>query len=299
MSRKIDKNSISQKYIDYDVHGLVGIRLINPSPRDAAAVAKQLGPLQAPLSQEPDIIIRFTDRFPTPPMQYLGLNTFGFTDDAFYALRSNKGRAHAKISFDKIGQQCEILCESGARAVPLLIHILNLTLLKKDCISLHASAFNYKGTDILVCGWSKGGKTESLLAFAAHGAKYIGDEWVVLSGDGQKMYGVPENIRLWEWHLEYLPHVRRQLKFETHVLFKSIHFLDGIQKMIPDHKLGSFFPVRYLRRALPAFKRQLNVQVSPQKIFGSAFGPFVGKPEKVFLMMSHEESTYFVEQADP
>ena len=41
--------------IDYNIHGLVGIRLLNPSASDAAAVQKQLGPSQGALDREPDI----------------------------------------------------------------------------------------------------------------------------------------------------------------------------------------------------------------------------------------------------
>ena len=64
--------------------------------------------------------------------------------------------------------------------------ILNFTLLSKDCVPLHASAFTHQGKGILLTGWSKGGKTEALLAFAQHGARYVGDEWIILSGDGER-----------------------------------------------------------------------------------------------------------------
>src|SRR5437867_4074609 len=103
-------NGHSPQSIDYDLHGLAGIRLINPSPSDAAAVVRQLGPIQKPLSRQPDIIIRFVDRLPsTSRVRYLGLNDAGFTDDAFLVLRSKYG-AHAKvqIAFEQIGKQCKI-----------------------------------------------------------------------------------------------------------------------------------------------------------------------------------------------
>ncbi|HMQ30942.1 MAG TPA: hypothetical protein PKD53_09445, partial [Chloroflexaceae bacterium] len=45
-------------WVDYDLHGLVGIRLIGASAGDAAAVTRQLGPVQAPLARDPDITIR-------------------------------------------------------------------------------------------------------------------------------------------------------------------------------------------------------------------------------------------------
>src|SRR5262245_32667242 len=101
--------------IDYDLHGLAGIRLINASPDDAAAVTRQLGPIQAPLAREPDIVIRFVDRLPTTSrVRYLGVDEAGFTDDAFLVLRSkHKARAKVQIPFEQIGKQCEIICESG------------------------------------------------------------------------------------------------------------------------------------------------------------------------------------------
>ena len=45
--------------LDFDLHGLVAIRLVGATPRDAAAVARQLGPVQAVVDREPDLVIRF------------------------------------------------------------------------------------------------------------------------------------------------------------------------------------------------------------------------------------------------
>ena len=289
----------SLEHVDYDIHGLVGIRLINPSISDAAAVARQLGPLQSPLSREPDIVVRFVKQLPTPNLRYLGPKTHGFTDNGYFILRSSKQEARVKVAFEEIGKQCEIVCENGLRSVPLLMAILNLTALKKDCVSLHASAFNYKDTGVLVTGWAKGGKTEALLAFALHGAEYVGDEWILLSGDGQNMYGVPENIRLWDWHLEYLSHVRRQVGTQERLLFKGIQWLDRLQQAIPNGRIGKTFAVRTVREAMPALRRQLNVCVAPRTIFGRGFGSLTGRPEKLFLMVSHQDSSIAIEPSDP
>lgn len=285
-------------WIDYDIHGRVGIRLLDPAPGDAEAVAKQLGPLRRSLSREPDILIRFVDHLPITGLRHLTLHDNGFTDDGFFVLRSNKKAAKVKIALDQIGKQCEIVCESGLRAVPLLLAILNLTMLAKDCVSLHASGFVYNGTGIVVTGWAKGGKTESLLSFAAHGARYVGDEWILLSADGQHMYGIPEIIRLWDWHLENLPEVRQQVKRESLLLFKAIHGLDHFQQSL-NGRLGNTFPAKLLREAMPAIKRQLNVRVDPKIIFGDRFGPFAAKPEKIFLGLSHADPETIVEAVDP
>jgi len=288
-----------REQIDYNIHGLVGIRLINPAPGDAAAVARQLGPLQSSLSREPDIVIRFVKHLPTPGLRYLGLNKSGFTDDDFFILRSGKREAKVKIAFDKIGHRCEIVCESGLRSVPLLMAILNLTVLKHDCVPLHASAFVYADTGVLVTGWAKGGKTEALLAFAARGARYVGDEWILLSGDGRKMYGIPENMRLWDWHLDRMPHLRRRVKRERLLLFKAIHKLDALQRRCRSGWIGKSLPMKYLREAMPALKRQLNARMPPQAIFGSAFGPLQATPQKVFLLMSHDQPGITIAPVDP
>ncbi|MDZ7267821.1 MAG: hypothetical protein ONB48_15630 [candidate division KSB1 bacterium] len=285
-------------HIDYDIHGLVGIRLLQPTAAEAAAVARQLGPLRAPLQRAPDLTIRFVDQLPTPGLRLLGLEKNGYTRDGFFILRSGKKRAKVRLDFAQIGGACEIVCERGIAAVPLLLAIVNLTALQKDCVALHASAFVYQETGIIVTGWAKGGKTETLLAFAQHGARYVGDEWILLRGDGREMYGVPENLRLWDWHLEHLPGLRRRVKREHRLRFKAIHALDRLQHKWP-RGAGKFLPVKYLREAMPALKRQLNVTLPAATIFGERCGPFSARPEKIFLVASHDLPQTRVEQVAP
>ena len=191
--------------VDYDLHGIVGIRLLGASESDVAAVTAQLGPIRAVLDRDPDVVIRFVDRLPVSNLRYLGREEAGFTDDAFLVLRSRKARARVQIPVEEIGGRCEIVCESGLPAVPLLIPIVNVTALAKGVVPVHAAAFVHRGSGVLVTGWAKGGKTESLLGFMSHGAEYIGDEWVYVSADGRRLRGIPEPVRVWDWHLDDLP----------------------------------------------------------------------------------------------
>jgi len=286
-------------FVDYDIHGLVGIRLTNPADSDTLAVTRQLGPLRVPsLARDPDIIIRFEKHIPLPNLKYLGLNNAGFTDDGFYILKSKKSPAKVKIPFDEIGTTCEIVCESGLRAVPLLIAILNLTLLKKDCIPLHASAYAYHNNGILVTGWSKGGKTESLLAFATHGADYIGDEWVILTRDGERMFGLPEPVTVWDWQLKQLPKLHKQLKSSDSLIFKSINMANSLQRRIGSGKLKNSLPARLLREALPALNRQLHINLPPEDIFTKGALTLASRPDKLFFVMSHKDPTISVEHWD-
>jgi len=285
--------------IDYDIHGIVGIKLIHPSPSDARAVAAQLGPMQRPLTRRPDIVVRFVRSLPTPDLRYVELHKSGFNSSGFFFLESKKRRARVKVEFDQLGKRCEMICESGLRQVPLLMAAVHLTALDKRWVPLHASAFVHEGVGILVTGWAKGGKTEALLAFARRGAQYVGDEWVLLDEDGQRMYGIPENIRLWDWHLENLPEARAHVGLGQRLFFRGVRGLDRLQARLPENGLGRFLPVRVVREAMPALRRQLNVQLPPQLVFGSGIGPFVGKPQKVFFMMSHEDPSIVVAPADP
>ncbi len=289
----------SPQTFDYDIHGIVGVRLVNAWESDAAAVARQLGPLQQTLTREPEIVVRFVEKLPTPNLQYVELEKSGFAGDDFYLLESGKRKAKARIAFEQIGGQCEIVCESGLSAVPLLMAIVNVTALKKRWVALHASAFEYEGTGVLLTGWSKGGKTEALLAFAAQGAKFIGDEWILLDESGERMYGIPENIRLCDWHLESLSEARKHVKGTKLFVFRAVRWLDRMQSAMANTWMGRLLPFRLLREALPAVKRQLNVQLEPEKIFGAGIGPFEGKLEKVFFLMSHEGEEISVEATDP
>src|SRR5258708_21660029 len=69
---------------EFDIHGVLGIRLVDPSSADVAAVSKQLGSLQKPLLREPEITLRFVKDMLPPRLRHLGSRQKGFTDDAFF-----------------------------------------------------------------------------------------------------------------------------------------------------------------------------------------------------------------------
>lgn len=280
---------------DYDIHGIVGVRLIDALPSDVRTVSRQIGPMQAPLSREPEIVIRFHDHLPTRNLRIVEYSRTGFTDDGFFVLQSGKRPAKVRVPFESIGRSCVIDCESGLAAIPYLMAIVNLTALAKDVVSLHASGFVYNDTGVIVTGWAKGGKTEALLSFAAAGATYVGDEWLLLSGDGKHMYGIPEHIRLWKWHIENVPRLRAQLGLDKRMLFGSIGVLEWLDRAMPGGVSGAL-PRRMLHDAMPALKRQLNVRYDPKAIFQRSIGRHAERPDKVFLMMNHDDGRIVVQR---
>jgi hypothetical protein len=287
-------------FVDFDLHGLVGVRLVAPAARDVASVAKQLGPFQAALAREPDITIRFERDLTPPTLTYIGLNSAAFTAEDFYLLDRASGRLAARIPFDELGLPCEITCQSGLGSVPLLPDIIRLTFLKKGYVSLHGAAFCFNGRGILVAGWTKGGKTETLMSFANHGAHYVADEWVLLSEDGERMLGLPVQVTLWDWQLEQVaPHLRPKLSGESRALHWGIHSLDAVHRRLGYGRLKGILPVKALGKLLPVLRGGLNVRASPKTVFGDLYREQGAPIDKLMLVMSHSRPDIVVEPCDP
>jgi hypothetical protein len=284
--------------VDFDLHGLVGIRLAGATKHDAAAVARQLGPIECQLEREPDIVVRFVDRLDgRGQLRYLGVDKAAFNDDDFLVLRAkHKARTRVRIPFEDAGGPCEIVCERGLPAVPLLIPIVNLTALAKGALPLHAAAFTFRGIGVITTGWSKGGKTESLLGFMSEGAEYVGDEWIYLSGDGRRMYGIPEPIRVWDWHLSSLPRYRASVSKTDRMRLAALRTLVRGMERVAD---GFGAPARFCRRSLPLVTTQLHVDLPPERVFAAPRRSLEGSPRKVFWVVSHERPEIVVEPLDP
>ena len=285
--------------VDFDLHGLAGIRLLAPSPGDVAAVRRQLGLVAGRLEREPDVVIRFVDRLAAGSrVRFVGLGEAAFTDDAFLVLRS-KHKAPARVELDlaQVGEPVEIVCERGLPAVPFLIPILNLTLLAGGVLPLHASAFVHRGTGVVATGWSKGGKTEALLAFAAMGARYVGDEWVYVSGDGGRVHGIPEPIRIWGWHLKQLPQYEALVGRADRMRLRAIEVFLGSERALRPVRVGKR-PSRALTRLAPLLGRQHFVDLEPERLFGPV-GTQSADFDRLFFLVSADEPDVTVEPVDP
>jgi hypothetical protein len=281
---------------DFDLHGIVGVRVVDATAVDLEKIRRQLGPIEATLHREPDITIRFVDAVETGPLTYVGVGDSGFDDNAFFLLRGRAGAdGRTAVAFDRVARGIEIVCERRLPAVPHLLAIINLTALAKGVLPLHSAGFTSGSTGVLVTGWSKGGKTEALLGCMSDGADYVGDEWVYLTDDG-RMLGLPEPIRVWAWQFDQLPALLRARPAEERRRLAAWRRLAGLAGSAAHSRLvGSSL----VRRAEPIVGRQAYLQVPPAELFGADRVSLRGRLDAVVLVMSHDEPGIVTRPVDP
>lgn len=288
--------SKTESIIDYDLHGLVGIRLVDPSPHDLDAVAADVGNMQGTLDREPEITIRFVQELPIKGvLRYIEPRKVGFTEDALLVLADGSGGAPAvQIPLDLVGRPCEIACRSGVGAVPLLRDLVDVVMLAKDVVPIHASAFTYNGKGTLVAGWARGGKTSTLLAFMRAGGDFIADDHVYVASDGNRLYGLHEPVSLRTWHLDELPEYRRYVTWRELSRLRASTTLGRVAATLAH--FGSLTNFRDVAGRVARVADDASVPVSPDRLFSRC--SLSGKLDKAFLAIAHDDRDVFIEQVD-
>lgn len=275
--------------MDLDLHGFAGIRVTGGSARDHAAVESDLGPITRQLDREPDIELRFVDRLDAPDLHLLGKDDAGYDDDGgFYLLHGRRGaHTRTRLALDGAGGHCEIVCESGG-GVPLLRALVNVTALANGALPLHGAAFEFEGTGVLVTGWSRGGKTEVLLAFMAQGARYVGDEWVYIDPAGGRIHGTREPVTLWDWNLDDLPQGRALIARRDRLRMRAVR-----QALERDTDLA------LVRRGVNLAERRGSTRMPPEDLFGADACIDSCSFDRLLLAASDEAPDVTVRECDP
>jgi hypothetical protein len=280
----------SETVVAFDIHGLLGIRLHGPSEADIRTVGKHLGLAPTALAGAPEITIGFVDELPIRgPLRYLGREDVGFTDDLFVVLRSrNLARARLAIAFETLGQHCALTCERGLPAIPLLRQLINLAMLAKGVVPVHAAAFNHSGKGVLVTGWSHGSKTGSLLAFMADGAQFVGDEWIYLSAERDSMYGLPDQLEARPWYLRELPEYQKHVGAGDRL---RISATDRVARLLSSRVPGSerrnSLAAKVTRQAHQSLIDQQSIHMRPRELFGADACVLQSRLDVVVVAVSH------------
>jgi hypothetical protein len=287
----------------FDLHGRVAIRLVDARPADAAVVARQLGPLAGQLDREADLTLRFVDRLPADGVvRFLGHEEAAYTDREYLVLRGrHKSSVRVAIPLDRVGvEPCEVVCERGLPAVPLLVALVNLVALGRGLVPVHACAFVHGEVGTLVLGWAKGGKSETLLAFTARGDRYVGDEWIYLDPAIGRMVGLPEPMRVWDWQLRAMPDLAARVPAGARRRLAVTRAGVGALRTFGSIPIaGRRSPGRLAARVRALLEGQLSVQVPTDRLLGTPPLADGWTLDRLILVTSHESDAVTVDGVDP
>ncbi len=199
--------------IDYDFHGILGLRLIDPKPSFARWVGAELKPLGTSASSiDPDVSVVRASASVTSNAQF-HLGNAGDYQECVYSdseLWVRSDGEFLNIPFEALGKRCELRYTGGfraSRAWRYVRPILQIGLLEKGSLAVHASSMIYRDKGILFAGWAESGKTEALLGFLMDGASMMSDKWTIISEHGDAIYNFPSRITMRDWVPKYLPEI--------------------------------------------------------------------------------------------
>ena len=286
--------------VDFAIHGIVTVRLVDPSPRTIAAFSRRWGPaIEESPDLEPDIVIRSEPNLGPGTLDYIGLNFAGTSGSDFYVLDRVSGKPVVRIPFEDVGDRCELIAGRDWSSLPLLTDIINYRFLAKGFIPLHASAVSYRGVGVLGMGWPKGGKTGAMLAFLNHGAAFIGDEWILLSDDGDTALALPLPIGISEWQFDQVPNLVPSIDIQKRSVFRTIHLLESLHGTLERSRFSKSAPAKLLRKGLPGLRSQLTVTKSRNALVGVEIGELQTSVNSVFLLIAHSAPEILVERKEP
>ncbi len=97
---------------------------------------------------------------------------------------------------------------------------LQIGLLRRGHVAIHATGVELGGGGVAVAGWSESGKTETALALMERGAGFLTDKWTVVGADGT-LSAFPIGVGVRRWVLPDLPRLRAALPRGSHVQFAA------------------------------------------------------------------------------
>jgi hypothetical protein len=188
--------------VDAGIGGGLSIRLVDPPPDALVQVRSETGGLPGE-SLDPVMTIKFVEHLDHGPLRMLGLSgdAFGFDGVGFYLPGGRGGLARIDLGSS---DEFDVVVERRVGRIPLLVPLLGIRLLARDRVLLHASTFLVNDRAVVATAWASGGKSELLLAFMDHGARYVADEWTMIDGGG-RITGLCSDLHVWDWQLRQMP----------------------------------------------------------------------------------------------
>jgi hypothetical protein len=164
--------------------------------------------------------------------------------------------------------------------------LLQLGTLEHGAITVHGATVEVEGGGLLVCGWSESGKTETALALAEQGARFISDKWTILDSDGL-LHAFPVSVGIRDWVLEYLPRLRAHLRTSQRARLRVARTARRPLPLITRRptQIGSALELQ-LDRAFTLASRLSLRQTEVGAIYGSAQDPGRTPPLRTLAMLT-------------
>jgi D-aspartate ligase len=288
----------SARVVDFDVHGLVGVRVLDAGPSDLEAVSRDVGVAGSLEGRNPDVIVCFVDELSPRPLALIDGGATAYARDGVYFLDAPGGAPVARVKQGTGWGQALIVCLRGASSVPMLATCVDLAALSKGWVGLHASAWVMGGCGFLAAGWAGSGKTGALLAACDHGARALGDERILLASSGATMAGVGRPIVGHDWHLPQLSPPTIGSHSVRRAVAKATPTLTALADRLAD-RLGPGLPARAVRKLVARLRRALDVEVSQTRLSPGSGTPSIARPDALILLETHRDDAIVTRRIDP
>lgn len=191
--------------VDFEVEGVVRVRTHGGGPTDLAALRRDVGDPVRTTAQPIEVTVHFVDEVPHADVRLLDGGSMGYGDDGVYFFPRFGQAPIARVSQGGSWGEACIVCRRGVGRIPSLSSAVDLAALSRGWAPVHGSAWvTPEGVGVLVSGWARSGKTGALLAACEGGAIPVGDDRILIAGDGSSMMGLGRPVEVKDWHLARL-----------------------------------------------------------------------------------------------
>jgi hypothetical protein len=98
--------------------------------------------------------------------------------------------------------------------------LLQLATINRGAVAVHGAAVQIGEGGVLVCGWSETGKTETALALAELGARFVSDKWTIIDSNAS-IHAFPVSVGIRDWVVDYLPRLRAHLRISQRMRLRA------------------------------------------------------------------------------
>ena len=279
--------------LSHDIERILRVVVQDGGEGDHEVVSRDVGLARdAGGSTMPILRIRFVDELAANELRVLDGGALGYSEDGVYALSRGRTPLACMTQRSRWGAGA-IDCRRRVAGVPFLTGAIDLAAIAAGWAPLHASAWTTpEGIGVLASVFAHSAKTGALLAACQNGARPVGDDRILLSGDGRVMLGLGRPVEAKDWHIAQLGLARGVVGGMRRALARSTSAL--APRVVGKRDSGWS---RLLEGARNRARRLSSTRVD-LSVFGAEGHPRA-RPHLLLLMETHDSDRIVAEKADP